>query len=97
MCVLRLGLAVAQESVRKLVPDENRLRAYQRVFKWVVAYATWRYKDTRLQLREGTHSNPGMHSTIPGGADGVGGNQPQHPAGMFTPPNALRQMVNSFN
>jgi hypothetical protein len=50
---LSIGLEAAQESVHKLVPDEARLRFFQRVFKWVVAFATWRYGEARARLREG--------------------------------------------
>lgn len=64
LLLLLLGLQAAQESVLKLVPIESRRRFYQRVFKWVVAFATWRYGEVRTRLREGnTHSSRNSDAT----------------------------------
>ena len=64
LLLLLLGLQAAQESVLKLVPIESRRRFYQRVFKWVVAFATWRYGEVRTRLREGnTHSSSNSGAT----------------------------------
>ena len=38
----------------KLEPDETRRRFYTRIFKWVVAYASWKFGGVRASLREGT-------------------------------------------
>ena len=38
-----LELNVAIENLTKLVPDENKRKFFVRVFKWVVAFATWKY------------------------------------------------------
>ena len=36
----------AVEKLVTLVPNELRRRAYIRVYKWVVAFATWKYHKT---------------------------------------------------
>ena len=41
--VVLLELNVAIENLTKLVPDENKRKFFVRVFKWVVAFATWKY------------------------------------------------------
>ena len=38
-----LELNIAIENLTKLVPDENKRKFFVRVFKWVVAFATWKY------------------------------------------------------
>ena len=40
----------------KLVPDDLRRRFYTRVFKWVVAFATWKFGATRAHLRDNSGS-----------------------------------------
>ncbi|KAJ1441050.1 hypothetical protein B484DRAFT_127429 [Ochromonadaceae sp. CCMP2298] len=39
----------AQESLLRLLPDTNKRHFYQRVFKWVVAFATWKYGEAGEQ------------------------------------------------
>lgn len=45
---------MAQESVVRLVPDETRRRFYLRVFKWVVAFATWKFSGVRARTTGGS-------------------------------------------
>ena len=43
-CLAELNAELGNFEV--LVPDEQKRRSYVRVFKWVVAFATWRFVKT---------------------------------------------------
>jgi len=49
---LLLELTAAIDRLSQLVPDEAQRRLYVRVFKWVVAFASWKYgpESTENQL-----------------------------------------------
>jgi hypothetical protein len=57
---------LAIDRFSKLVPDERKRKFYVRVFKWVVAFATWKYgaksaqaemDALEAQLNEAGHSS----------------------------------------
>ena len=48
-----LGLEAGRASLLRLEPDAVRRRFYTRIFKWVVAYASWKFGGVRNSLREG--------------------------------------------
>lgn len=51
------GLQVAYDSVVRLVPDETRRRFYMRVFKWVIAFATWKFGAVRAHKSPSASGN----------------------------------------
>ncbi len=50
---LSTGLEAGRASLLRLEPDVVRRRFYTRIFKWVVAYASWKFGGVRSSLREG--------------------------------------------
>ena len=51
--IFPLGLEAGRASLLRLEPDVVRRRFYTRIFKWVVAYASWKFGGVRNSLREG--------------------------------------------
>jgi len=47
------SLEAGRASLLRLEPDAVRRRFYTRIFKWVVAYASWKFGGVRNSLREG--------------------------------------------